>query len=130
MPDLSLFWNDDLIVGPNGDLALVDKVDLANQHIIRRLLTAVQGYIWHLEYGAGLPQRIGKPARALEIQSLVAAHIRLEPSVAKIPPPTVTVDPDVTIQGLFIITIKYVEAGTNAQRALTFDTSGTIRSTT
>ena len=129
MPDLSLWWNDDLSLAPNGDLALVDQVPLSNQHIIRRLMSAAKSYIWHLEYGAGLPQRIGRPARATDIQSLVAAHIYLEPSVARIPVPTVTVAPSPTIQGAFVITIKYIEAATNAQRALTFDTTGTISPT-
>jgi hypothetical protein len=126
MPDLSLYWNDDLTVGPNGDLSLVDQVPLSNQHIIRRLMTATQSYIWHLDYGAGLPQRIGRPARALEIQSLVTAHINLEPSVARLPVPRVSVNPAATLQGAFIVTINYVEAGTNAQRALTFDTTGNV----
>ena len=126
MPDLSLYWNDDLAIGPSGDLALVDKVPLSNQHIVRRLLTAARSYIWHLDFGAGLPQRIGRPARALEIQSLVAAHVNLEPSVARIPVPKVSVNPSATLQGAFIVTINYVEAGTNAQRALTFDTTGNV----
>lgn len=126
MPDLSLFWNDDLSVAVGGDLALVDQVPLSNQHIIRRLLTAARSYIWHLDYGAGLPQRIGRPARALEIQSLVTAHINLEPSVARLPVPKVSVNPSATLRGAFIVTINYVEAGTNAQRALTFDTTGNV----
>ena len=126
MADLSLYWNDDLIVGPGGDLALVDQVPLSNQHIIRRLLTAARSCIWHLDYGAGLSQRIGRSARALEIQSLVAAHINLEPSVARIPVPKVSVDPSASLQGAYIVTINYVEAGTNAQRALTFDTTGNV----
>lgn len=123
MPDANLDWDADFSLAPNGDLSIVDGVANSNQAIIRRLLTAVNGYIFHLTYGAGLPQRIGLTARANDIQSLVRAQILLEATVAQNPQPIVTLAKDLTVTGAYIITIKYIEAATGKQTSLTFSTA-------
>lgn len=121
MPDVSLEWNGDFEVSATGGLVLVDGDDLARQRIVRRLLTQVQGYIWHPEYGAGLPQRIGRVARALMIQSIVRSQIALEASVAPVPHPRVTVtDASGGNPGLFVITIQYTDAQSKVQKTLSF----------
>ena len=97
MADAALDWQGDLSLTASGDLAMVDGNDLVEQRIIRRLLTAIRGYTWHLDYGAGLPQRIGRVATAKNIQALVQANMKLEVTVATVPVPAVTVDPDETI---------------------------------
>lgn len=121
MADLSLEWNGDFEVSATGGLVLADGDDLARQRIVRRLLTAVQGYIWHPEYGAGLPQRIGRTAKALMLQSIVRSQIHMEASVAPMPAPRVVVTdvPDGN-PGLFVVAITYTEAATKVQKTLSF----------
>lgn len=102
MADAFLEWSGDLGLTPAGDLLLVEGADLTRQRIIRRLFTAVQGYLWHPEYGAGIPQRVGKPARERNIAALVRANIALESSVARLPVPMITVAESQTVQGLFL----------------------------
>lgn len=112
MADLWAEWNDDLQVSPTGDLLLADGDDMARQRITRRILTAVNGYIFHLEYGAGLPQRIGAPARQNQILAIVRSQIALETSVRQNPPPSVEVTVDANNPGLFSVLIQYVSAKT------------------
>ena len=120
MADLSLEWGDDLQLTPGGDLLLADGDVMVRQHIDRRLFTAVRAYVWHQDYGAGLPQRIGRVARARDIRSLVVAQIGMEATVAKTPVPTVTVAEDETVFGLFNIGIDYTDAATGQSVSLSF----------
>lgn len=122
MPDLWLGFQKDLQFSPIGDLRLADGDDLARQRIIRRLLTPVRGYMWHLGYGAGLPQKIGNPTTQPIIQSLIQANIALESSVAKYPVPVIRVT--VSPNGEVDIEIQYTDANTNQQVTLQFDASG------
>ena len=120
MPDAFLNWNDDFIVSSSGGLLLAEGDDWSNQRIIRRLCTAVNGYVWHQDYGAGLLQRIGSPARAGAVQALVRAQIALEQSVAAQPAPQVSVVEDQNTLGLFTITIQYVSNATGEPVTLSF----------
>lgn len=122
MADAYLDWNGDFVVSASGGLLLADGIDLSNQRIIRRLCTAVQGYVWHLDYGAGLLQRIGRPARVTSIAAIVRAQIALEASVAATPPPVIGVEEDSENLGAFIITITYTEAATGEPVTLSFTT--------
>ena len=125
MPDLDVDFQDDFTLTPDGDLAMVDGVDLDNQHIERRLLTAVQGYLWHPDYGAGLPQRIGRTALDRGIQAIVRQQIYLEATVARIPAPVITVDFRADGNGLCAIEIDYTNAvsGTTESIALEVPTA-------
>ncbi len=120
MPDLSLEWNDDFVVSPSGGLSLASDNDFARQRIERRLLTAVRGYIWALDYGAGLPQKIGSPAQQSEIQALVASQVALESSVAPSPPPVVKVYEDAQDASLYYISITYTAAANGEPVTMTF----------
>jgi hypothetical protein len=88
----------------------VDGDDEVRQRLERRLFTAVQGYVWHPNYGAGLPQKIGTLLSKSQIQSIVASQIALEASVAPSPPATLSV----VMQpgGLCVISIQYFDAKT------------------
>jgi hypothetical protein len=86
MPDLSLEWHDDFVPDATGDLLTVDGDDETRQRLERRLFTAVQGYVWHQDYGAGLPQRIGDPMTINTIKAIVQPQIYLEAAVAPNPP--------------------------------------------
>ena len=120
MPDAWLDWNGDFQVSASGGLLLVDGDDWTNQRIVRRLCTAVNSYVWHQDYGAGLLQRIGRPARAGAIQALVRAQIALEQSVSSTPAPQVIVTEDQNQLGLFTITINYVSNASGEPVTLSF----------
>ena len=121
MADLYCDWQGDLVLTPSGDLMLADGNQMVEQHIIRRLLTAVRAYVWAPGYGAGLPQRIGRVARARDIRSIVLSQIALEQTVAAVPVPAVTVNEDETVFGLFNIAITYTNAATGQAVSLQFE---------
>ena len=125
MPDLSVVWGGDLRLTGSGDLKLIDGVPLDNEHIERRLLTAVQGYLWSPDYGAGLPQRIGRTALDRGIRAIVMQQLGLEATVARIPAPAVAVTFRPDANGLCAIAITYTNAisGTTESIALEVPTS-------
>src|SRR5258708_16619680 len=73
MRDLFQWWHQDLTILPNGDLMVCRGIEPTGsltpssttvegeQRVLRRLLTSPGSYIWHLEYGARLPQNVGQP---------------------------------------------------------------------
>ena len=63
MYDIFHEWGADLAAGSSGDIALASGTDLISQRVCRRLLTNAGDYLWNLEYGAGLAQFIGQPAK-------------------------------------------------------------------
>ena len=121
MPDIYQNFATDLMAGPNGDLLTVDGTILGQQRVLRRLMTNPLSYIWHPDYGAGLPQFIGQPASAAQIQGIVQRQMLLEEAVAQNPPPTCTVSyyPD----GTFFVSITYTDAATGTPLLLEFDVS-------
>jgi hypothetical protein len=110
MSDVYLEWNADFIVSPSGGLLLVDGNDYARQRLERRLFTAVNGYVWHPEYGAGLPQKIGDPWSVEQIQAIVSSQVVMEASVAPSPPPQTRAAE--IVPGLVSIDISYTFAQT------------------
>ena len=120
MSDLWLDWGADFHVAANGDLLLASSSDEARQAICRRLFTAVEGYVFHPEYGAGLPQKIGSPADETTLQALVASQIALESAVDQTQPVTIKVHADPNQFGLYTIKISYTEAVTGAPVELSF----------
>lgn len=123
MADAWLEWNSDFAPSATGGLLLAYGPDLARQRIIRRLMTAVHGYIFDLSYGAGLPQRIGRPARSSTIQSIVASQIALEAAVAPSPAPQIRVTESQSNLGAFIIEVNYTDALGGDPVSLTFSTA-------
>jgi hypothetical protein len=121
MPDFDVEWQGDFRLTPTGDLATIDGVDLDNQHIERRLLTSVQGYVWHSEFGAGLPQRIGRTALDRGIKAIVRAQLALEATVARVPPPQVLVDFLADQDGRCSIAITYTNAITNTTEQIALE---------
>src|SRR5690606_33296481 len=100
--DAYLVMGNDLVIAPTGDLLLANGSTLSNQRIPRRLLTNPPDYMWHSEYGGGLPKYIGEPLTSDNfdnIKSSITAQIFLENSVAQTPAPEIFLQ---TIQfGLF-----------------------------
>lgn len=91
MADLWLDWDDDWVLGANNDLVIADGDDEVRQRLQRRLFTAVKDYIWHQEYGAGLPQKIGDPWTPAQISAIVTSQVNMEASVAISPPVQISV---------------------------------------
>ena len=109
MPDVWLEGGD-FVVSATGGLLLADGDDFARQRLERRLLTAVQGYVWHPEYGAGLPQKIGGVYDVPAIQALVMSQVVQEAAVAPNPPPKVTAKR--ISQDLIEVDVSYTDART------------------
>lgn len=112
MADLSLEWEGDFGIDATGDLLVVDGDDEVRQRLERRLFTAVNGYVWHKDYGAGLPQKIGSVLSVAEIKSVCASQLALEASVAPSPPAQLSVAADPNQPDLTVIGIQYWDAVT------------------
>jgi hypothetical protein len=128
--DIFHYWGNDLTLGPTGDLAPVDSTQWGQQRILRRLITnpathlfgnpgdLSADYIWHPDFGAGLPEAVGTPLDVGLLSGLIRSQIMLEAAVAKTPDPVVTVTP---IAGGVAVYIKYADAVSGAPVVLSFD---------
>jgi hypothetical protein len=95
LADLYQYWGNDLVLGPTGDIAPAFRSDRTSQRILRRLLTNPGGgdYPWQPGYGAGLLTKIGQNLDLGHMRALIVGQIALEPTVARNPPPQVTMTP-------------------------------------
>jgi hypothetical protein len=119
MADVSLEWTGDFQPDSTGDLLVVDGDDEVRQRLERRLFTAVQGYVWHPSYGAGLPQKIGSVLSVSEINSIVSSQLNEEASVAPSPPAQLTVSADPNNPNQVNIGITYWDAKTGVSVSFT-----------
>jgi hypothetical protein len=103
--DVGHLWGGDVSLSATGDYARVTRADLSKQRVLRRLLTNPGDYIFHPDYGAGLPALVGSNATAGQVAAIIRNQLRLEPSVAQTPAPTITVTP--IINGLAVV-VNYV----------------------
>ncbi|WP_407146228.1 hypothetical protein [Bradyrhizobium sp. ORS 86] len=122
MADLALEWHDDFQVDSTGDLLVVDGDDEVRQRLERRLFTAVQGYVWHKDYGAGLPQKVGSVLSVAAIRSIVASQLALEASVAPNPPAQLTVSANPNNAAQVNIAIQYWDAATGVSVSFSITT--------
>lgn len=83
-------------------------------------MTAPGAYIWHPEYGAGIPQKIGSVFNEASIRSLITSQIYLEEIVAKQPAPVIYIRP---FSNGITIDIQYFMANSGTQNVLSFDVS-------
>lgn len=120
MPDLYAVWSSDLVASPTGDVQAVDGSNLGVQRILRRLMTNPGDYIWHLNYGAGLPRLVGETLDLPTITELIRSQIYLEAAVARQPEPVITVR---AIPNGIAVSIQYTDAQTGKQTLLSFDVS-------
>lgn len=91
MSDLYHVYGGDLSLSEDGTLAVASGQDVSAQRVLRRLATNVKDYIFALEYGAGLPGRIGTTETPADLQAIILQQMTLEPSVASTPTPVVQV---------------------------------------
>ena len=118
MPDLALPLGGDLAASATGDLLLVDGPERGRQRVLRRLITVAGTYIQHLDYGAGLPRKVGELADTDAIEALVRSHVLLEAAVARDPEPTITIT---TILNGMHVRVVYADAPTGRQQTLSFE---------
>jgi hypothetical protein len=130
MTDVSHFWSNDLQIGANGDLSVADGDTLAQQELLRALMTnplladsagnpiASPDYTWHADFGAGIPRRIGKTLNASELRGAILTTIKTIAGIAQVPTPVVTVTP---FNNGAAVTIQYADAVTGQAATLSFD---------
>ncbi|GBR06237.1 phage tail protein [Asaia siamensis] len=124
MTDLYHYFGEDLQLDDDGALRAADGSSATQQNILRRLCTNPQAYLWHAEYGAGLPSRVGTPIREVETQGLIVSQLALEASIDHDQPVTVTLTP--LAVSTYRCAITYTEQGEEAEQVFTFNQSGTI----
>lgn len=124
LADLDQYIGADLSVSGTGDLANAQTILRGQQRILRRLLSNPGDYIFHPDYGAGLPQWIGRTAEIAKITALVRGQILFESVVAPTPAPVIAVGPIATADGGgFSVSIQYTDAPTGQPATLAFNVS-------
>jgi hypothetical protein len=118
--DLSHFMGGDLSVSATGDLQPVNGTLRGQQRILRRLLTNPGEYVFHPDYGAGLPRYIGRNADLAKITALIRGQILLEDAVAKTPAPVITVEL-LGVTGGISCSIQYTDAPSGQPVTLSFN---------
>ena len=120
--DLFHYIGSDLTVSGAGGVQPVNGTTRGQQRVLRRLLTNPGEYIFHPDYGAGLPSYVGRPMDAAKMRALVRSHILLEDSVAKTPDPEITVKPIAGGAGGGIaVAMRYHDADTGQPVNLSFN---------
>lgn len=117
MSAIYLEYGQDFIVNPQGGLQTAVGWDEIRQSVIRFLLTCRQqleasgimvyaDYIWHPEYGLGLPVFVGEleSVNAIqEIERLCKAAVAANLAIAKRPPAKVIINKDQHTLNVFIL---------------------------
>lgn len=93
MPDVFHTWGSDLALGPRRDLLAVDGSEATKQRVLRRLLSNPGDLMFHGEYGAGLPARIGELLETEALDAAVRAQMSAEAGVSQDPAPEITTTP-------------------------------------
>lgn len=122
MASIFHIWGQDLEISASGDLQTASQITESDQAVLRRLLTNPGEYIFHPEYGAGLPRFVGADlsnGRYNEIEALVTGQMQLEDTVAHEPPPVASFQA-IPSEGLLYCTISYTWAQTGQRRTLSF----------
>jgi phage baseplate assembly protein W len=117
MPDVAHTFGNDLQASANGDLLTSDSLQLSQEMVLRRLLTNPGDYIWHADYGAGLPAMVGKPIDVPTVTSIIQAQMNLEASVDRTQPQTIEVS---AIPNGMFVNIKYIETDSQQTATLSF----------
>jgi hypothetical protein len=128
--DLYHFWESDLVASANGDILLASGTVIAEQRVLRRLMTNPQlvddqgdvlaspDYTWHPTYGAGLPREIGGPIDVVGVTAVIQSQMSQEEGVSQSPAPQIAVTP---FQNGLNAFIQYNDALSNLPVVLNFD---------
>ncbi|NHO32020.1 phage tail protein [Acetobacter fallax] len=110
MADLFHIRGTDLIITETGGLEIATGNDVGTQRVLRRLATNAGDYIFALDYGAGLPGRVGGVDTPADLKAVILQQMTLEPMVSSNPAPVVNVQ-DIGL-GERQISITYVSTST------------------
>ena len=114
----SHYFGGDLTVSASGDLLAASGIPLANQRLLRRLMTNPGAVLYHPEYGAGLGRFVGQPADTLQIRAIIFAQMLLEASVDQTVTPAVAVQ--VSDAGYVFVAVSFTYAPTGETSSLNF----------
>lgn len=104
-------WRGDLQLNSTGDIRSTSGSARVQQHVLRRLLTARGGYIWHPTYGVGLGILVGQPIDIRAVEATVRLQLAQEPAIAVDPPPEVRAAAGrAQVPGSYAIAVKYHDA--------------------
>jgi len=120
MHDLGHYFGGDISPSATGDLLSVDGTAKGQQRILRRLLTNPGDLLFHPDYGAGLPQWIGKTLDVPAITAVIRGQMFQEDAVAHDPEPVITISP--IADGIFC-RIQYVDSTTGQSQIMSFNVS-------
>lgn len=120
MNDLSQYFGGDIGQSATGDLQTIDGTTKGQQRVLRRLLTNPGDYIFHPDYGAGLPRMVGELADIEKVRALIRGQMLLEDSVARTPEPLIDVQ---AIAGGIACRLQYTDAVSKAPAVLSFNVS-------
>ncbi|NMM21851.1 MAG: phage tail protein [Rhodoferax sp.] len=118
MSDLNHYIGGDIAVSATADVGVAVDLTASQQRVLRRLLTNPGDYIWHPDYGAGLPAEVGKLADERRIRGLIKSQIFKEASVLQSPAPIITVT---MLVGGVSVRIWFADAQTGQLATLSFD---------
>lgn len=121
--DIYQIFGNDVAIAANGDFAMVDGDLLTQQRIYRRLLTNPGDYIWHPDFGAGLPAYVGRNLSLAvkdQIITTIKSQMFLEATVARDPEPVVTLEQNATN---ISCSIQYKSQPSGQVYTLSFDVS-------
>lgn len=118
LDDIAHLWSDDLRLGPTGDLGRSNGVQRSQERVLRRLMTNPGEYVFHPEYGAGLPRKIGENLDLAKIKALIRGQMLLEASVARAPGPVVEVR---AISGGVAVRVQYTALPDKQPVSLSFE---------
>jgi hypothetical protein len=116
--DIDHYIGGDIAVSGTADVNVATALTASQQRVLRRLLTNPGDYVWHPDYGAGLPAEVGKLADERRIRGLIQSQIFKEAVVLQSPPPIITVT---MLVGGVSVRIQYADAQTGQLATLAFD---------
>ena len=119
--DVDHYFGGDLGVSAAGDLQTVSGTLRGQQRVLRRLLTNPGAYLFHPDYGAGLPSYIGLPLDVPGITAVIRSQIALEASVSQLPAAIITVSPAASDPTAIAVSLQYNDADTQSPVILSFE---------
>lgn len=124
LADLDQYIGADLTPSATGDIQTATDTMRGQQRVLRRLLTNPGDYIFHPDYGAGLPAWVGKTADIGKMKALIRGQMLLEAAVAK------SSTPDISITAIssgdgggFAVSVRYTDAFSGTPVSLSFNVS-------
>jgi hypothetical protein len=120
LDDLAHVFGQDLQLSATGDLARVNRATRTDQRVLRRLLTNPGGYMFHANYGAGLPAKVGENLDIAKLRALIRGQMFLEAAVVRVPEPVITLNP---ISGGVAAQVQYLALPDKQPVSLSFNVS-------